>query len=195
MKTALVSPFKKASYSGCTPPIAILYLAAALLQNGEDVLIIDADEGSLSHKDILGKLTRYSPDLVGIPLFSSHLSHAYKLVEMLESKKSQWKILLGGPHATARPEEVLNVFNGCDFVLRGESEQSIMDLVEYLRGERPLDSINGLSYRSNGTINHNPDIILNMNLDSIPFPARELLASAYGKIYIGVSGIEVLPMS
>ena len=179
MKIALVYPYSKRNVMGCNPPISLLYVASSLKQSKEDVLVIDADDGKLSSKDILKKLVEYSPDLVGIPLFSTNLPAAYDLIQLLASGKFGWKILAGGPHSTIRAQDVLDTFKGCDYVLRGEAENSIKELVKCLQANNRLDSVTGLSYREGELIVHNPDSSVNMNLDSIPFPARELLSSAY----------------
>jgi radical SAM superfamily enzyme YgiQ (UPF0313 family) len=173
-------PYPKKGFVGCNPPISILYLAASLRQAGEDVIVIDVDHGDLSTARMVKRLVGYAPDLIGIPLFSSHLRQAHNLVQALDPDRFGWKILLGGPHATARPQEVLEAFDKCDYVLRGESEQSLVELVRSLRGGGDLDSIKGLSYRLGDHIINNPDAPVNRDLDSIPFPARDLLSDAYG---------------
>lgn len=180
MKTALIYPFKKAGFHGCNPPLSLLYLGASLKQADEDVLIIDRDEDDLSDSDIMKRLIEYSPDLIGIPLYTPTIARAYELVNLLTSK-ANWEIVLGGPHATARPQEVLEDFKGANYLLRGESEESIVNLVKGIERGDSLETVQGLSYRKNGVIINNPDIPSNPNIDSIPFPARELLYSAYRK--------------
>lgn len=181
MKTALVYPYSKYSWTGCYPPISILYLAASLQQAGKEVMVIDADEGNYSHAEILQRLIAYSPDLIGIPLFSDTLGPAHKLVNLLTAGKAKWEILLGGAHPTARPQQVLELFKNCRYVLRGESEKSIVDLVNSIEKQGPLDTVKGLSYRQDDQIFHNPDAILEKNIGNIPFPARDLLDAAYKK--------------
>ena len=181
MKTALVYPYTKKLFTGCNPPISLLYLAAALQQAGEDVIVLDVDEGPSTEEDLLERLRQYDPDLVGIPLFSSALPAGYRFFKMLKDRGSRWKILIGGPHATARAQDTLDVFDGCDFVLRGESERSLVDLVATLAGEGRFHEVKGLSYIERGRAVHNPDADPVPDLDEIPFPARDLLLSAYEK--------------
>ncbi len=191
MKIALLYPYIKRHFPGCNPPISILYLAASLKQAGEELIVIDADNGNLTPREIVKMVFDYSPDLIGIPVFSTYLRETYTLVKLLDSEPHGWKILLGGPHATARSEEILNTFTTCDFALRGESEQSIIDLARHLEDRLDISEVKGLSYRENGQIVHNADAPLNMDLDSIAFPAREFLADAYrNRVYwrIGYRG-------
>jgi anaerobic magnesium-protoporphyrin IX monomethyl ester cyclase len=181
MKTALVYPYSKYSWTGCYPPISLLYLAASLQRAGKEVMVIDVDEGNYSFSDIRQRLIEYSPDLIGIPLFSNTLRAGYQIVKLLTDGNAKWEIVLGGAHATARPQQVLELFKGCRYVLRGEAETSIADLVNAIEKQRGLENINGLSYRQDDKIFHNPDVILEKNIDAIPFPARDLLDAAYKK--------------
>src|SRR3972149_3237608 len=180
MKTVLIYPYIKRSFNGCNPPLSILYLAAALQKAGEEVIVIDIDENNLSYTDILSRLVKYEPQLIGIPLFSTELKNAYELVKLLKSKNNLWQILIGGPHATASPEEVMNIFN-CDFVLRGESENSLVRLTNCIERNERFDSVGGLTFKKNGKVYSNPASDVNQNLDDIPFPARDLLKTAYSK--------------
>lgn len=192
MRIALLYPYIKRHFPGCNPPISILYLAAALKRSGDALIVIDADDGNLTADDMAARVSEYSPDLVGIPLFSTYLPAAHKLATLLDSGSHRWKILLGGPHATARPREVLETFTGCDYVLRGECEESIVHLARHLEGRLDKTDIKGLSYREGDRIVHTPDAPLNMDLDSIAFPARESLADAYrNRVYwrIGHRGV------
>src|SRR3989304_7567768 len=140
MKTALIYPYIKRSFNGCNPPLSILYLAASLRQAGKEVMVLDVDEDNLSYPAIVDRLVKYEPQLVGIPLFSTELMHAYEFVKLLKAKNNLWQILIGGPHATASPEEVMNIFN-CDFVLRGESENSLVRLTNCIERNDRFDSV------------------------------------------------------
>lgn len=181
MKIALVYPYIKTNFMGCNPPLSLLYLAGSLLQAKREVIVIDRDEDNQSIQNIMQKLDAFLPDVVGFPLFTNALPGAYEFFTSLLKHNRNWKILLGGPHATARPEEILDVFPGSDYVLRGESEKSIIQLVDCIEKGKGFESVEGLSYRHEGKIIHNPDSTPEKNLDSIRFPARELLESAYTK--------------
>ena len=179
MKVALIYPHRKKDFTGCNPPISLLYLASQLLQAGHHVTVIDRDDCDLSDAQIVSRLTSYSPDLVGLPVFSTNLAAAFRLVNLIADTNPHWKILLGGPHPSARASEVLEVFDKCDYVLRGEADQSIVDLVTCLESGADLKSVKGLSYKVDGTVVRNPDADVVRDLDSLPFPARDILSDAY----------------
>ena len=181
MRVALIYPHRKKDFTGCNPPISLLYLASQLLRAGHDVAVIDRDDRDLSDVQIVNRLVEYSPNLVGMPIFSTNLASAFRLVNLIADAKADWKILLGGPHPSARASEVLEVFDKCDYVLRGEADRSIVDLVTCLETQGDLKSVKGLSYRADGAVVHNPDADLIRDVDDLPFPARDLLRDAYGR--------------
>lgn len=79
---------------------------------------------------------------------------------------------MGGPHSTFLPEESLK---HADYVVRGEGEETVVELIEHLESGLPLDGIKGLSYRRDGVSIHNPDRPLVQDLDSGPIPDFDLV--------------------
>ena len=82
-------------------------------------------------------------------------------------------MVIGGSHVTFMADEALE---HADYVARGEGgEQLMAELIEALSGDRELDSIAGLSFRRDGRAVHNPLRARCADLDSLPFPALDLL--------------------
>ncbi len=112
-------------------------------------------------------------DLVGISTITSTAPEAYNLIQKIKKLKDV-PVVMGGPHVTFLPEEALE--KGADFVVRGEGEETFIQLIKYLeRGEGKLSQILGLSYRENGEIHHNPDRPLVKSLSSLPWPDLTLI--------------------
>ncbi len=111
-------------------------------------------------------------DLVCISIITPTAIRSYKLGERLKSLGMP--VIMGGPHPTFLPEEALE---HADFVIRGEGEHSLLELVEYLgKGAPALTGIKGLSYRNrDGRIVHNPSREFIEDLDSLPEPDFSLV--------------------
>ncbi|MDA8291038.1 MAG: cobalamin-dependent protein [Actinomycetota bacterium] len=93
-----------------------------------------------------------SADLVGISSTTATSSAAYALADLLAS--AQVPVVLGGPHVTFRPDEALE---HAPYVVRGEGERTMVELVASLERGLPLDQVLGLTYRdSAGAARHNP---------------------------------------
>ncbi len=99
---------------------------------------------------------------------SSMMGEVEKLANLCPEKV---KVILGGIHASSVPGEVLEEHKKIDLVVRREGEDTIVEILD----EKPLEEIDGLSYRKDGEIIHNKDSQFIEDLDSLPFPARDLL--------------------
>ena len=85
-------------------------------------------------------------------------------------------IIFGGVHPTLLPERVLR--RDCvDFACQGDGEETIVEAAECLRVGRDLSGIAGLCVRGkDGTVRRNPLRPIPAQLDSLPFPDKDLFA-------------------
>jgi len=134
---------------------------------GHEVVIYCEDIAPINWQDV------FSADLVGISALTPTASRAYEIAARIKEKRIP--IVGGGPHFTFLPEESLS--NGFDFVVRGEGEETIVELVKWLEKPEPnsITKIFGLSYRIGKNFFHNPSRLPIENLDSIPFPKWSLI--------------------
>lgn len=88
-----------------------------------------------------------------------------RFAEMLKEQRPGVVIAFVGPHVTVLPEESLKACRAIDFVARREFDYTV---AEFARG-KALDEIDGISYRKNGRVVHNPDRPLVEDLDGLPF--------------------------
>jgi radical SAM superfamily enzyme YgiQ (UPF0313 family) len=109
-------------------------------------------------------------DLVCISSITSTATRAFQLAERF--KKAGIPVAIGGPHSTFLPEESLQY---ADYVVRGEGEETLAELVEHLETGRPLDSIKGLSYKIGEDIIHTPQRDLIKDLEDSPVPDFSLV--------------------
>lgn len=115
-------------------------------------------------------------DLVGISTITTTAPAAFGIVERVK-KLTCAPVVMGGPHVTFLPEEALE--RGADFVVRGEGERTVVELVRALeagpRADALLGAIGGLSFKSGGACVHNPDRERTADLSSLPWPDLSLI--------------------
>jgi radical SAM superfamily enzyme YgiQ (UPF0313 family) len=110
-------------------------------------------------------------DMVCISSITSTATRAFQIAEKF--KKLGIPVALGGVHSTFLPEESLAY---ADYVIRGEGEETLVELVENFKADRPLDTIKGLSYKTrDGKIVHNPGRDLINDLNTAPIPDFSLV--------------------
>ncbi|MBN1871172.1 MAG: radical SAM protein [Candidatus Omnitrophica bacterium] len=171
-------------------PLGVSYIAA-VLEKEHNVRIIDAlAEGwrnlervgrryrvGLSDDEIRERIEEAKPDILGISIpFSANSMNGFNVASIAKDISRDIITVMGGTHPTVRPSETLRDSN-VDFIVRGEGEESITELVDILkeRFSERLRYIKGIGYKERGRciINDARDYI--EDLDRIPFPARHLL--------------------
>jgi len=151
----------------CYPPLGLAYLAAYQRQCGRKVSIIDAHALRSGTAGTLKRLLADPPGWVGIYVTSFSLPAVRALIEGIR-RELDCRIIVGGPHVTHFPECVDTL--RADFGVAGDGERSLAAL---LAGREP-STIPGLVYRLQGALRTNPPEAIK-ELDSLPFPARDLL--------------------
>lgn len=159
------------------PPIGIAYIAAFLRQHGVEVEIIDANPLRLTVEDVVARVKRDPPVLVGMTVFTALYSTCVQLARRIKEECPETKIALGGPHVDSQHLAILETEPSVDYCACGEGEHTAWELVQALREERTLASVEGISYREGERTYANPPRKWTKNLDEFPFPARDLLPS------------------
>ncbi len=127
------------------PRLGLPLIATMLARAGHDTTVYCE---MLAPADLADCL---AADLAGISSTTSTAPAAYRLADTLE--ESGVPVVLGGPHVTFRPEEALE---HARYVVRGEGEQTMLELVAALEREIPPDQVPGLSWRdTDGRAHHN----------------------------------------
>ncbi len=179
MKIMLIFPptnrLFKAVLKTTPPPLSVAYLAAVARENGHDVKVIDSLVMDYTFDDVEKEIKNYSPDLVGITATTSMMPDAYQVAKIAKNISKDTKVVIGGPHVTFVPEDTLKESENIDYVVRGEGEIIFSNLLKHLEGKIELRDIRGLSFRNNGTIVNNPPEQLIKDVDTIPYPAFDLL--------------------
>ena len=156
--------------------LGIPYLAACTLKLDfvSSVKIIDAHVLRYSIEETVIEAGKYHPDIIGLTVLTSSFNVSLRLAKKLKQINSDSIIIFGGAHATALPETVLE--NECvDFVVRNEGEITFCELIKRIHFGESYSGLDGISYRKNGEIIHEEKRHRILDLDRLPFPARDLL--------------------
>ena len=169
-KLVLIQP--RSAFVSEAIPLALGYLTTIAKKYGAEVKIIDATGPYANYTDeeIIKTCKDFKADAVGVVIMTSHVYIAYDLIDKLK-KNLNILIFGGGYHASKFPEEVLD--RGVDIVMRGETDITITELIDYLDGKKKIEEIKGISYKKDGkVINALPPAAIK-NLDEVPYPDRE----------------------
>lgn len=190
MKVLLINPPLKSNnpYESVPFPLGLGYLAAVLQQSGHQPFILDGCLGGikkikgsrfyhigLSNQQIVQKVKDYEPNIVGIAIpFTARFKASLEIRKAIKDELPKIPVIAGGLHASIAPESFIK--NEFDAVLLGEAEETFpIFLMQFEARASNWDRIDGIAYRTDAEIRirkqkHHPSY-----LDTIPFPAREIV--------------------
>ncbi len=179
MKVAFVYP----AYES----LAVEYLAAVLKREGHDCrLFYDPqlfDDAFIRirplarrfsrNEEVVQRIVKWNPDIIAFSVVTDEYPWFQWMGRRLRQLTSV-PIIAGGIHVTSAPEAVIRDNPFCDFAMRGEGEEAIVDLVSGLQGGRVRPDMPNLVLRHEGTVRINPTRPLIRDLDTIPWADKTL---------------------
>lgn len=159
------------------PRFGIMSVATYLSQNRQDVEIrfLDCIALEMDFRDLEREVLDFKPDLAGITCLTFTYIDCLRTASTIKLTNPESMVCLGGFHITLYPEESLSQ-KDVDFVILGDGEQTMLDLVNYLdKGIPEKTDISGLGFKENGSLFINQNRPVMKNLDDIPFPDYDLV--------------------
>ena len=157
------------------PPLGLASIAAYLKSHNIVCTIVDCYAHPDSDRLIRGYLQAEKPGFVGLSCTTSSFLDGYRIAGLAKQILPDIFSVFGGPHVSALKQQVLEEFPQVDFAVVGEGEETLAELMQSA-GKEP-DTIRGVVYRTDdGRIKFNGYRNQAIDLDSLPFPAYEMLA-------------------
>lgn len=191
MKIAFINPpaadvhlfGQKANFES---PLGLAMLAAYVRQHGHEPSIIDAAAEELSEEQVVARLAELRPAVVGITANTVMMPPATKTAMLLQAHLPEVLVVLGGKHVSVIPEDVHQGDRvPFDVSVLNEGEETLLDILQqlercgskaaFLNDASILESINGIAFTRHGKLHRTPTRPFMSDLDSLPFPARDLL--------------------
>ena len=175
------------SFYGHSFHLSLAYIAAVLRDNGVQVEILDCYaedrfhvraqtepdwlELGISNDEILQRIDRFQPDLIGITIpFSCQHYVAATLGRLIKDRFPQVVLVTGGNHVSAVPDQIdRTIF---DYLVLGEGEYALLALIQSLNANRSADTIPGVVSRQMPACESEARVDA---LDELPLPALDLL--------------------
>ena len=156
-------------------PLGTLYVAAVLQRSGHEVKFFNG--AFMTHQQILREVEQFNPGFIGIYSttfgWNKAKSAAHDLKRIFGDKVF---VCAGGPYPIAAQERCLeDAGKVVDAIVTGEGEFAALEIVEHLSTGRSLEGVEGVIFRKGECIIKNRPRPLINDLDSLPFPARDLL--------------------
>ncbi|MCK4572663.1 B12-binding domain-containing radical SAM protein, partial [candidate division WOR-3 bacterium] len=159
---------------GFFPPLGILYIGRSLLYAGYKVEAVDFNSTPYNKTTLKRFLSE--KDAVGITTNSFNRKNVDILIKDIRKINTDIKIVTGGPDVTLHPRAI----EGSDLSIAGEAEKIAPEIFDTLINSGDFSKLYGAIYRnpSSKRTLYGKEPYCESDLDSIKFPARELLRSA-----------------
>lgn len=171
MKIGFIFPNKDRRYK--TVHLGIGYLAAYARQHHSDLdfTVLDTRVATSRETDAFFE-TQF--DLIGITVYSPVYFEVEHIYDRIRKTQPKTPICLGGPYVTTIKDEIF-VKTPAEYAVFGEGEITFSELLYFLKGEKRIEDIDGLMYKTgSGDIIMNPPRHQLNNLDELPLPAYDL---------------------
>ncbi|MBA3469941.1 MAG: radical SAM protein [Herpetosiphonaceae bacterium] len=135
---------------GYQVPLGLVFLGGPLLDAGHTVRLIDNDLYGWAPQRLIAEIGSFKPDWILLGHTGSTAAHPCCLVtaQVLRDAFPSVKIAYGGVYPSYAAAESLNACPALDVIVRGEAEQSIVELMAAWEQGAPLSEVAGLSWRT-----------------------------------------------
>ncbi len=145
--TLVNPPYPAGAVQAPFVPLGLGYLAAYLEQRGFEVNVIDCQVTYPTAQQMAGQLAAQKPDIVGVTTATVTFKTGLDVVRIARETLPNCLTVMGGPHATVLDENTLGWKDAPDLIVRGEGEQTLLELAELVSaGGKDFSKVAGLSY-------------------------------------------------
>lgn len=163
------------------PPLGLASIASFLERKGLTAEIVDGFAHPQPDSLLVDRLLSESPAFIGFSTTTSSFLDGVRQAALAKEVLPGVQTVFGGAHVAALKEKILARFPAVDFVVTGEGEETLLELVQS-GGCGGARTVRGLVYRDGETPVFSGPRASQLDLDSLPFPAYEKL-SGYPQAY------------
>ena len=156
-------------------PFFLAYTTSLLKKSGKEAMLMDAVAEGAAVEKVVSEIKSYAPGLLVIETSTPSFEHDMNIARGLYKEFPHCQIVLCGPHASVFPGQILENYDFISYILIGEYEYTLLDLVNHLESGLDIASVEGLAYRKGSASIINKLRPAINNLDDLPWPERETL--------------------
>lgn len=178
LKTVLCNPAQPVYYAPHIPPLGMSYLASYLREHGQEVHLLDFEHeatsmGRRTMNRLVDMACDLEPDVIGFTAWADCMPFISEFLNRFSQRAPDCITVLGGPLPSVAPAETLEVVPMVDYVVVGEGERVLLELLQHVeKGKSP--DIEGVCHRKGGSLFYRPQTMY-LDIETLPLPAYDLL--------------------
>lgn len=194
MSILLINPH--GGYQHEYPPLGLLSLCSCLRQQHIPFGFLDEGIYPVVGDQFYMLFAELRPRYLGLSLYTTNISRAFSIITRIKTECPEIIVIVGGPHASALPDETLQECHLIDYLVAGEGEVTLVELIRALDSGNDGQQVSGVYYRTvDGSIRCSGERPYIQNLDELPFPAHDLVHPRqyqYNPISIGTTVASII---
>jgi len=155
------------------PPLGIVYLATYLKKHNINVDILDANALDMTDDEVSEFIKSKDSAIIGFTTTTIIMPNVIGICNKIKRKDNI--VIVGGPHASAIPEDTLEECENIDVIVVGEGEITTLELINKIKNNEKYDSVKGIVYRDGNSIKRTDPRGMIHDLDSLNFPDIDML--------------------
>lgn len=176
------------------PPLGVGYLSSVLKELGYEVNLIDGP--MLTPTEYEKALYNHQTKITGITATIKQMPEAMRIARLIKNRNTDTITIMGGPGpSSSNPQDVLNS-QMIDFMVYGEAEETLPQLLEVLRTGAKLASVPCIAYLENNKLIKTPVTHPPMDIDRFLLPDRDIFPQEkyleQWKQYTGTTSLAIM---
>jgi anaerobic magnesium-protoporphyrin IX monomethyl ester cyclase len=133
--------------------VGFVYIAGSLRAAGYEPVYYDAMSYWHDYDDIRERIEEVRPDVVATTAFTAEIVDALKILRLAKDINPRIITVIGNVHPTFCYEEMFQDLScPADFIVRGEGEETMVDLMDAISSGGDTEKVRGIAYRDNGRV-------------------------------------------
>ena len=153
-------------------PVGLGYIATAIYNAGFNLKILDIDALRLTDEELEENIKETDFNVAAMGCMVTGYKYVKKYCRMIKKYKKV-PIIVGNSVATSIPH-ILMEKTKADIGVIGEGDITIVELLNAIRENKPLEDIHGIFFKKNGEVIFTSNRELIKNLDELPFIKYDL---------------------
>ncbi len=164
-------------------PQGLAYIAAVVQKEGHEVEIYSQDKYHYPESHLREYLDKEKFDVIGVSVIAGYYQYRklLKISDAINQSRNRPFYILGGHGPSPEPEYFLRKTQA-DAIVKGEGEETIIELLSTICGISTLKSVKGIAYRDGDDVVINEDRPLIEDINIIPFPEYDLFPIEYYRL-------------
>lgn len=173
-------------------PMGIFSIMSVLKNNGFEIKLINYPMEYAKNRgfNLIDKIEEFNPKYILMDLhWYEHSFGTIELAKIIKKSFKSIKIIVGGITASIFSSQILNFSEDIDYIVSGEGDYSIYELIKAIEENENIENISGIYYRSNYRVLHTKLNQKCINIDNLDYlTSIEYLESCNDYFMIDIHG-------